>query len=840
MEKILQFFNKLLSWLRTNETVPSAEKEATTETNELPTIQNDIEEELQDTIKETIETEKVAIVEEVVESKIQEDVQEITDSPITEIQETLVVKEEVQEEVQEITDSPITEIQEILVIKEEIQEEVQEITDSPITEIQETLVVKEEVQEVILSDADMPADENSIIQEKLKPVKTEIMAGEKAGTLYALCVGINDYQYVPKLGGCVPDATNVYNYLEKSCANTDFKFDAVVLTDAQATKDAITSTFLSHLGKAKAGDIAVFYFSGHGAEEDADEVFWGASQKKTLNTMVAYDSRSPEGIPDIADKEMRYMISKMTYSEDKDASLPHFVLITDSCHSGGATRDVGEMTARLTEKGGPRTWDKFIFADKFSKDDVANATSLKAIMPQGQHVHFSSCEGTELAYEVKGSGVFTGTMLEVLSRTSGKITYSDLHNRIRYYIKGRFPQSPTIHAVEGGAVNAMEMNFLGGASEQKGLRANVIFNTKLRKWILDMGAIQGIPATDFGSVEVSVMDHDDAFLTKAIINTVTPDNCYIDVDEDKVDIRESYSAEIKGIYREPIGVFLDMESDASMSKIKARFEEEGDDLTDATNLKIVDTFAGADYMIRVNEAHFEISEVSDIFKRPIVQQQSTDDDGAPTTVLSFMKYIARYNFVMGLDNPKTRLVAGDKSKPPAGIEVYRVHDDSDRSQDELVPADENGIVEVNDGDLLSIKTVNNTRRNKLFFALCSDSTFEEKQGVFGIDAVSLGDSAQEMLPEEELWLFEMQEFDAFHADHVLDFKFPETRMNFKLIASTETFSPRELSHDPLPFPFKYDKEETPGSRGLKRRSRPDSADWCTYNLHIVIKNPDGK
>ena len=769
MEKVLQFFKNLLSWLRTDEKVTSIEKEATIESNELPIIQDELEE----------------ITESITEEVIQENIDLVTE-PIKDIKET-------------------------------------------------PSLLKDELQEVISSDADMPVSENTIIKEKLKPVKPKIMAGEKAGTLHALCVGINDYQYVPKLGGCVPDATNVYNYLEKSCANTDFKFDAVVLTDAQATKDAITSTFLSHLGKAKAGDIAVFYFSGHGAEEDADEVFWGASQKKTLNTMVAYDSRSPEGIPDIADKEMRYMISKMTYSEDPNASLPHFVLITDSCHSGGATRDVGEATARLTEKGGPRTWDKFLFSDKFSKDDVANATSLKAIMPQGQHVHFSSCEGTELAYEVKGSGVFTGTMLEVLSRTSGKITYSDLHNRIRYYIKGRFPQSPTIHAVEGGAVNAMEMNFLGGASEQKGLRANVVFNTKLRKWILDMGAIQGIPSTDFASVEVSVMDNDDAFLTKAIINTVTPDNCYIDVDEDKVDIRESYSAEIKGIFREPVGLFLDASGDAdAMAKLSASLKEEEEELTDGHNIKLVDTFAAADYVMSVKDGYYQISRASDTEGRPIVEQQPVGGPNSLTNITGHIKFIARYDFTLALDNPKTKLRAGDPSKPAAAVEVYRVHDEDDRSQDELIPIDENGRAEVNDGDLISVKTVNNTRRNKLFFALLyMDQTF-------GIDATALGDSAQEMLSGEELWYDEMAVFDALHEDFVLDFNYPESVMTFKLIASTETFSPRTLSQESLPPPvLDFDSDEE-GTRGLKRRSKPDSADWCTTTVHIVIKNADGK
>ena len=679
------------------------------------------------------------------------------------------------------------------------------------------------------------------IQEQSKLVKPNIMAGDKAGTLYALCIGINDYQHVGKLGGCVPDATNVYNYLKDSCANTDYNFDAVTLFDAQATKANIVSNFQNHLGKAKEGDIAVFYFSGHGAEEEADEVWHSSSQKKTIGTTVCYDSRGPEGVTDLADKELRYLIGQITYKED-GSGIPHFVLITDSCHSGGVTRDVGEMTPRLSEKGGARTWDKFIFSDKFSREDFLGKP-LKKVLPQGQHIHFSSCEGTELAYEVRGSGVFTGTMLEVLSRTSGKITYNDLHNRIRYYIKGRFPQTPTIHSVSGGAVDGMKMNFLGGASEQKGLTANVVFNTKLRKWILDKGAIQGIPTSDFESVEVNILSLDKKILTRATIKTVAPDSCDLEVDEDKVDIQDSYTAELKGIFKEPIGVYLDMGSDAAaMAKLKAEFDKEAEELTDVHNIKIVDAFTGAKYFIWVNNGHYEISDVSDKLKRPIVEQQDVNGADALKDVTGFMKFIARYDFVMALDNPKTKLSAADRSKPPAGVEVYKVHDIDDRSQDELIIPNENGEVVLEEGDEFSVKTVNNTRRNKLFFSLCSNATFGEdvKGEVFGIDAEALGSSAQEMEVGEELWVDEMIEFYAGHPDYILDFDFPESRFVFKLIASTETFSPRDLGHGPLPPPFKYDKPDAIGSRGLKRRTRPDSADWCTYTVTVVIKNPDGK
>ena len=83
-------------------------------------------------------------------------------------------------------------------------------------------------------------------------------------------------------------------------------------------------------------------------------------------------------------------------------------------------------------------------------------------------------------------------------------------------------------------------------------------------------------------------------------------------------------------------------------------------------------------------------------------------------------------------------------------------------------------------------------------------------------------------------------FEAIHDDFVLDFGFPESRMTFKLMASTANFSAKELKHDALPPPVKFRNTTTHITRALKRRSAPKADDWTTTTVHIVLKNPDGK
>ena len=89
---------------------------------------------------------------------------------------------------------------------------------------------------------------------------------QNSGRKLALLVGINDYSGdVLPLAGCVNDVM-----LQKQLLIHRFGFnpkDIVTLTDEQATRQGILSTFEEHLIKqAKPGDNVVFHFSGHGGQ----------------------------------------------------------------------------------------------------------------------------------------------------------------------------------------------------------------------------------------------------------------------------------------------------------------------------------------------------------------------------------------------------------------------------------------------------------------------------------------------------------------------------------------------------------------------------------------------
>ncbi|MCH8905276.1 MAG: caspase family protein, partial [Bacteroidetes bacterium] len=82
---------------------------------------------------------------------------------------------------------------------------------------------------------------------------------------YALLVGINDYEAVNDLEGCINDVENMKALLR---GKFDFQEENIlILTDKQATKEGVITAFKTHLiDQAQHGDIVLFHYSGHGSQ----------------------------------------------------------------------------------------------------------------------------------------------------------------------------------------------------------------------------------------------------------------------------------------------------------------------------------------------------------------------------------------------------------------------------------------------------------------------------------------------------------------------------------------------------------------------------------------------
>ena len=146
----------------------------------------------------------------------------------------------------------------------------------------------------------------------------------------ALLIGINTYPNAP-LNGCVMDV-----YLQQQLLIHRFGFnpkDILILTDKQATRQGILTAFEEHLIKqAKAGDVVVYHYSGHGSQiRDSD-----CDASDCLNsTFVPVDSSLSDSDKSIAAPEIMGHTLFLLMDALKTENT---TVVLDSCHSGGGTR----------------------------------------------------------------------------------------------------------------------------------------------------------------------------------------------------------------------------------------------------------------------------------------------------------------------------------------------------------------------------------------------------------------------------------------------------------------------------------------------------------------------
>lgn len=159
----------------------------------------------------------------------------------------------------------------------------------------------------------------------------------------ALLVGINTYKDAP-LQGCITDVN-----LQKQLLIHRFGFnpkDIVTITDAQATRQGILTTFEEHLiRQAKPGDVVVYHYSGHGSQvRDPD-----CDTSDCLNsTFVPVDSVLPSNYPSqggvVQDIMGHTLFLLMAALQTENVTV-----VLDSCHSGGGTR--GNIRVRSRDGG---------------------------------------------------------------------------------------------------------------------------------------------------------------------------------------------------------------------------------------------------------------------------------------------------------------------------------------------------------------------------------------------------------------------------------------------------------------------------------------------------------
>jgi Caspase domain len=134
---------------------------------------------------------------------------------------------------------------------------------------------------------------------------------------------------VPTLAGSLNDVDDMRQVL---IGKFEFRPENIlVLKDAEATHAAIINAIKTQLiAKAKAGDIVIFDYSGHGSQMPD---VTGTMISGRDETIVPYDSRDPQNkVFDISGGELHPLLQQLA------AKTNNVTFILDSCHSGTLVR----------------------------------------------------------------------------------------------------------------------------------------------------------------------------------------------------------------------------------------------------------------------------------------------------------------------------------------------------------------------------------------------------------------------------------------------------------------------------------------------------------------------
>ncbi len=303
-------------------------------------------------------------------------------------------------------------------------------------------------------------------------------------SIYCLFVGINHYKanYINNLGGCKNDVLALQEVLKERFNIPDKNI--VSLLDDKATRSAILDRFENHLGQAQKGDTALFYYSGHGSQERANEVFWEIEDDHFNETLVCHDSRVDDH-HDLADKELRFLINKIGKNK------PRIVSIIDSCHSGGATRgfedDDDEQIRQAPVSGETRPLDSYIFYNDAKAEGWLNDMSQ---LKEGNHIEMSACRNTQLSKEKYVArtkhGVFTYYLQQTLKYSHDLPSYRNLNAIVSQKVQGTVDmQHPQVDAI--GDSNITEL-FLADNIEPA--KSQLYYENN--GWWINVGLSQGI------------------------------------------------------------------------------------------------------------------------------------------------------------------------------------------------------------------------------------------------------------------------------------------------------------------------------------------------------------
>lgn len=212
-----------------------------------------------------------------------------------------------------------------------------------------------------------------------------------------------------------------------------------VLEDKNATYSGITAAIRTQLiDKARTGDIAVFHFSGHGqqvADDNGDEIDGFDESIVPYDAAIKYVNKVYEGANHIRDDLLGALMNELRV---KLGNAGHLLVLVDACHSGTATRGLGDFRG-TDEKLAPDNYHAggkgSVVAESFELGTASRGED--AALELAPFVLISGSGADELNYQTVDAGTNkeVGSLSYAFSRAmikaGSKTTYAGLFDKIR-------------------------------------------------------------------------------------------------------------------------------------------------------------------------------------------------------------------------------------------------------------------------------------------------------------------------------------------------------------------------------------------------------------------------
>lgn len=280
----------------------------------------------------------------------------------------------------------------------------------------------------------------------------------------ALLVGINDYQGIRDLNGCVNDVGNMRHILKTylGFSNNDIR----VVVDSRADKQGILYRLEYMVDKAQPGDVMVFHFSGHGSQirdRNGDEL-----EDRMDELLCPWDMNWDDGF--ILDDDLDRIFKGIP-----DGAVLEVFL--DCCHSGTATRG-GDLLCPEGEPPESETTPRFLpppadIAYRYEGETGALGPTrgFNAVNRSGSrrstvnHILWSGCHSSEESADayINGqyNGAFTYFFCKHMRDAGGNITRRNLLSRVRDSLRySGYAQTPQLECPDESVFDRHPLQFV--------------------------------------------------------------------------------------------------------------------------------------------------------------------------------------------------------------------------------------------------------------------------------------------------------------------------------------------------------------------------------------------